>query len=198
MSKNILVMFPTWSEAKYFVMDHGEEFEIVKAGVGLAECAARTAKCIVERKPDLLILAGFAGAYAGSGLEKGETVLVERENCFDLGSLRGDVFRPLSKSGDDPALNYYTCGTLLPDTFRKVTSNTVNTIAPNCGNGLLPRAGIENMEGAAFFAVCNALRVECAEIRTISNFVGEDPSEWIMDEAAARLADGVEKLTGQI
>jgi adenosylhomocysteine nucleosidase/futalosine hydrolase len=194
MTGRIIVMFPTWLEAKNFALDSGPKYETVKAGVGLAECAARTAKVICERKPGLLILAGFAGVYAGSGLTKGDTVLVERENSFDLGSLRGDAFRPLSQSGGDPALNYYTCRTSLPGTFRGVTSNSVNTAALNRGNDRLPRAEIENMEGAAFFAVCNALRVNFAEIRTISNVVGEDPSRWIFDEAAARLADSVKKF----
>jgi adenosylhomocysteine nucleosidase/futalosine hydrolase len=184
-------MFPTWLEAKDFVLAHGDEYETVRAGIGLAECAARTAKVIAERKPDMLILAGFAGAYPAGNLAKGDTVLVERENSFDLGSLRDDTFRPLSKSDGDAALNYYMCHTLLPDTFRRVTSNTVNIANLGRGNSLLPSAEIENMEGAAFFAVCNAMRTRFAEIRTISNIAGEDPSQWIFREAAARLAKAV-------
>ncbi len=191
-------MFPTWVEAKDFVREYGDLYETVKAGIGLAECAARTAKVISERKPDILILAGFAGAYADSNLQKGDTVIVERENSFDLGSLHGGSFRPLPKSGGDPKFNYYTCGTALPATLRRVTSNTVNIAALGRGNGLLPCAEIENMEGAAFFAVCNALKVRFAQIRTISNIVGEGPAEWIFDEAAANLSDGVKKFIAQL
>ncbi len=219
MAGKIIVMFPTWPEASDFVLAHGEKYETVKAGVGLAECAARTAKVIAERRPDTLILAGFAGVYgrsadgplgggkvqgsgdrpqnsgvAVSGLRKGDVVLVERENSFDLGSLQGGTFRPLAKSGGDPPLNFYPCPSPLPLVFTRVTSNTVNIASAGHGNGLLPDAEIENMEGAAFFAVCGALHVRCAEIRVVSNIVGEPTSQWIMAEAAARLAEGVSRF----
>lgn len=198
MSGKIIVMFPTWPEAKDFVLTSGNEYETVMAGVGLAECAARTAKVISDRKPDLIILAGFAGAYPASSLKKGDTVLVEQENSFDLGSLQGGAFHPLTKSGGNPAMNYYICSTPLPEIFRRVTSNTVNTAAPGHGNALLSRAEVENMEGAAFFAVCDALRVGFAEIRTISNIVGEPPSQWNFPESASLLAAGVKKFVDRL
>jgi nucleoside phosphorylase len=43
------------------------------------------------------------------------------------------------------------------------------------------------MEGAAFFAVCRAAGVCCAEIRAVSNRVGDDFSLWRIDEALAAL-----------
>lgn len=50
---------------------------------------------------------------------------------------------------------------------------------------------IENMEGAAFFAVCEALGVACCQIRAVSNYVGEPFDLWAVDEA-------VENLTGKL
>lgn len=187
-------MFPTWLEARKFMRRYGETYEAAKAGVGLAECAARTAKIITERKPGTLILAGLAGAYEGRGIKKGETVLVERENSSELGSLQGDFFRPISKSSDDPSENYYICNTAVPPVFRKVTSNSVNICAVGHHNDLLMEGAIENMEGASFFAVCNALGIKGIEIRTICNFVGEAPTQWIIEEATENLAVNLKKL----
>ena len=47
----------------------------------------------------------------------------------------------------------------------------------------------ETMEGAALFAVCDALGVECAELRAISNRVGEPFETWHTEEALANLTE---------
>lgn len=187
-------MIPTWLEARKFITRYGETYETVKAGVGLAECAARTAGIIKNRKPDLIILAGFAGAYPDRGISKGETVLVERENSSDLGSCNGTEFRPLPKSGLDPAYNFYDCPGPVPDLFRKVVSNSVNIAALGRKNDLLMDGEIENMEGAAFFAVCRSMYVPFLELRTISNIVGDRPEEWLMGEASEILSDSLATL----
>lgn len=194
--EKVIVMIPTWAEAKRFITRYGDICETAKAGIGLAECGARTAGIIASRKPDMLILAGFAGAYEGRGITKGETVLVMRENSSDLGSFGGKGFMPLSKDGGDPMHNYYDCPAPLPEIFPKVTSNSVNT-AMRCGDAPFG-AEIENMEGAAFFAVCNILDIPFLEIRTISNMVGEERSRWIMDEAAELLSEGIKKTLDHI
>ena len=66
--------------------------------------------------------------------------------------------------------------------LRGVASNTVHGRGCEAGE-----ASIENMEGAAFFAVCRAAGVCCAEIRAVSNRVGDDFSLWRIDEALAAL-----------
>lgn len=198
MEGKLIVMIPTWLEAREFMKLHGETYEVVKAGVGLAECAARTADIISRRKPDLLILAGFAGAYLGKGLRKGQSVLVSRENSRDLGSLRGNDFHPISKDGGTPSDNFYLCKYPLPNIFPSVVSNSVNMAAINHGNDLLMGGDIENMEGASFFAVCNALGVRSMELRIITNIVGAPLKEWIIDEAPGILAEDLRKLIGNI
>ena len=187
-------MIPTWLEAKKFMCHYGDTYETAKAGVGLAECAARTAGIIASRKPDLLILAGFAGAYEGRGIQKGETVLVKRENSSDLGSCCGTDFRPLSKAGQDPKFNYYDCPGTIPDIFPQVISNSVNVAAIGRRNNLLMDGAIENMEGAAFFSVCNAMEVPFLELRTVSNIVGEGPRDWLKEEASELLSEAIIRL----
>ena len=58
----------------------------------------------------------------------------------------------------------------------------------------LPR--VENMEGAAFFAVCEALGVACCEIRAVSNYVGEPFAEWAIGEAVENLTEKLTQIFG--
>lgn len=191
-ANNIIVLFPTAMEAEPFTVKYGVRVAVELCGIGLAECAASTARVILQMKPELIILAGIAGAYEGKGLYKGDTVLVTREISADLGSMTDGGFRPLPKNGIDASENFYDCPTPLPDIFRQVVSNSVNTAAtPHIMPGT---ADIENMEGAAFFAVCGALEVPFAEIRTVSNYVGEPRTQWIIPQATGKLADGVATL----
>ena len=52
-------------------------------------------------------------------------------------------------------------------------------------------AEIENMEGAALFALAEAEGVPCGEIRTISNYVGEERKDWNIDLALERLTETI-------
>ena len=55
---------------------------------------------------------------------------------------------------------------------------------------------IENMEGAAFFAVCEALGVACCQIRAVSNYVGEPLGQWAVGEAVANLTGKLTQIFG--
>lgn len=197
MQKKIIVLFPTWSEAKPFILRHGTETEVWRCGIGAVECAARTAKVIAERNPDLIILAGIAGSYDRATLHKGDTVLISREHSADLGTMRGDQFHPLAKSGGDPSANYYTNDTPLPKLFAEAVSNTVTIAGTPTKNRSITEATVENMEGAGFFAVCQSMGVRYAELRTISNYVGESPQEWIIPEATEALAEALSLFIGK-
>lgn len=191
-------------EAKPFIDKYGSNTNIHVCGMGMAECGAKSAKLIAKHKPSVIVLAGIAGAYAGSGLAKGETVAVIRENNADMGAFRGNgVFDALSQeyatarhavTGHSQRDNIYFTHFTYPGTLKKVISNSVNCAATPNKDRRFNGAHIENMEGAAFFAACIEFGVEFAEIRTISNFVGEAPSDWIIGEATERLADDVKHL----
>lgn len=187
-------MFPTWTEAKPFMERFGTDYLVVQAGIGPVECAARTAALISRHHPAMIILAGIAGAYSGCGIGKGYTVLVSRENMPGLGSVHDGTFKPLPKSTGAVSDNHYDCPTPLPAIFPHVVSNSLETPGAGYFNHHLCEAQIENMEGAAFFAVCSSLGVPCIEIRTISNIVGEPVRDWIITEAVETLATDVVKL----
>ena len=112
-----------------------------------------------------LILAGIAGAY-GERAAIGEAVEVVCERTAELPGRFVGEYRP----------------TGVATGLRGVASNTVHGRGCEAGE-----ASIENMEGAAFFAVCRAAGVCCAEIRAVSNRVGDDFSLWRIDEALAAL-----------
>ena len=53
---------------------------------------------------------------------------------------------------------------------------------------------MENMEGAAFFAVCDALGVACCQIRAVSNYVGEPFGQWAVEEAVGNLTEKLNQI----
>ena len=59
-------------------------------------------------------------------------------------------------------------------------------------------AEVENMEGAAFFAVAAALGVPAAEVRAVSNRVGEPFGVWRVADACEALARELALLVGEI
>ncbi len=173
MSGGVVVFVPTEREASAI---RGIPVHI--CGVGMAECAASVAEVLCERKPSVAVLAGIAGSYSDD-LRVGETVVVSSERVGDLGRLSEDGFVPLFQR------DYFA--TVVPEGFRSVVSNTVS-----CAGGIAAEnacaAEIENMEGAAFFAVCERLGVRAVEVRTVSNRVGEAISAAGMELAAGNLA----------
>lgn len=155
----------------------------------MAEVAAATHHAITHHAPDLLILAGIAGAYPGSGLAVGDVALVASERVADLGAMRGGRFTPLYNQ-------VYPCPFATPDFgLPLVASNTVNTAA----GGIDVSEGVmENMEGAAFFAVCLAADVKFLELRAVSNVVGADRADWDISLAVKRLSSALNRLSDEI
>ena len=162
-----VVLFPTAGEAEAFRRRcPGVAYRIT--GVGPAAAAAATARAIVDERPDLLLLAGIAGVYPASEVAVGEVVAVAEERVEGLPERYADAYRP----------------TFAVPGLRTAVSNSV------ARSGAAPAgAEVENMEGAAFFAVAAALGVPAAEVRAVSNRVGEPFGVW-------RVADACEALHG--
>lgn len=193
------LLFPTEAEARPFADRIGcrigrpeplapaDRPAVFVCGIGPTECAAATADFVMRYRPERLILAGIAGAYPDSGLETGQSVAVSVEYAADLGTLRAEGFRSIGKQCDVPR---YHPTVELPG-LRAVASNTVSC----AGTPYLHRVAdapalIENMEGAAFMAVCARTGVHrFAEVRTVSNMVGDPPEHWNIPLALERLSD---------
>ncbi len=147
--------------------------QIVICGVGSAECAAATAQVIEQMRQssrfDRLVLAGIAGSYNVAQIPHGEVVEVIEERIYSL----PERFARSYKATPFTSL-------------RPVSSNSVNSsFEGEICSGAHPQ--IENMEGAAFMAVCERFGVLCTQIRAISNIVGEPFEQWQIQSALEAL-----------
>ena len=162
-----ILIFPTEFEASRLRAVR-PDLDIRICGIGAVETATEVARILrTERKP--LLLCGIAGAY-DHNLQKGDVVAVAEERFAYLST----------------GYNRSYLATMVVDDLPMVRSNTVSHCAMNADG-----AEIENMEGAALFALAQAEGVQCGEIRAISNYVGEERSEWNIDLALENLTNTI-------
>lgn len=166
----MILLFPTELEAAKLKALR-PDLDIRICGIGAVETATEVARILrTERKP--MLLCGIAGAY-DRNLKKGDVVTVTEER-----------FAHLSTGYDRSYL-----ATMVVDGLHMVCSNTVSHCSMEADG-----AEIENMEGASLFAMAQAEGVRCGEIRAISNYVGEERSEWDVPLALERLTETILNL----
>ena len=174
----MVYIFPTELEAKAF-RALCPNAEIVISGVGMVATSAAIAS-LDRRKhllpSDVVVLAGIAGAY-GDSVAVGEVVEVVSEECVEL----PERFRRAYVQSQP-----YT-------SLRGVRANTVHTMQ-RVSHG----AEIENMEGAALFALAEVTGFRAVEVRAISNRVGESFDKWSVDEAVEALARELKRLEDEM
>ncbi len=170
----IVYLFPTELEAKEF-RRLCPNAEVIISGVGMVATAATIAS-LDRRKhlvaSDMVVLAGIAGSY-GDSVAVGEVVEVVSERCMDL----PERFRQTYLQR------------VFHTTLRRVTSNTVHAMGVEAEG-----ADIENMEGAALFAMSEVIGFRAVEVRAISNRVGESFDKWRLDDAISALARELKRI----
>lgn len=189
----IVVLFPTFSEAKYF---DREDVVIKFSGVGITSSAYMTTKIIYEEHPDVMIMAGIAGVYKNSKLKIGDCVLVSREHEADLGFFYEDGFRHIADMNRDmkfevfPSLDCPYVNDQMP--LPLAVGNTMNcAMAPFVKvNGV----DVESMEGSPFFHVCLKEGIRFYEVRSISNVVDPKHEDWDYEGSIRSMSDGVNQL----
>ena len=170
LANSMIFLFPTELEASRLRVLR-PDLDIRICGIGAVETATEVARILrTERQP--LLLCGIAGAY-DRNLKKGDVVAVTEER-----------FAYLSTGYDRSYL-----ASMVVEGLPMVRSNTVSHCSM-ADDG----AEIENMEGAALFAMAQAEGVRCGEIRAISNYVGEERSEWDIPLALERLTEAILNL----
>ncbi|MFI3281715.1 MAG: hypothetical protein R3Y44_07075 [Rikenellaceae bacterium] len=173
----MIILIPTQLEAQRFCASNPHA-SVVICGVGAAQCAATTAHVIADMrsrgKEELLVLAGIAGSYSLEEVALCEVIEVTSEQIAALPARFAESYQVESRTS-----------------LRAVSSNSVN-----CSSECICNAQIENMEGAAFMAVCQRLNVDYMQIRAISNKVGDPFEMWRVDEACAALATTLNGLPG--
>ena len=167
MESSMIFLFPTEFEAAR-LRELRPDLDIRICGIGAVETATEVARILrTERKP--MLLCGIAGAYDTS-LQKGDVVAVTEERFGYLST----------------GYNRSYHATIAAKGLRQVRSNTVS----HCSMAA-EGAEIENMEGAALFALAQAEGVGCGEIRAISNYVGEERGEWNIELAIELLTKSI-------
>jgi len=188
----IIILFPTETEASLF---QRKDVISMISGVGLTATAYATMKAI-QQQPDILILAGIAGVFPHSKFRIGDVVLVNSEVEADLGFFTPTGFVHMAHLPIDMVFerrHTLTCGHLPQSTvFPLARSVSVN--AAMAGFIDTSTADIENMEGAAFFHVCQQEQQRFLEIRAISNYVNIDNDEWDMQGSVEALTTGLHEL----
>lgn len=168
-------------------------------------------KILCSNKYDIAINLGIAGSFNKS-LKLGDVVNVESDIISELGAENEKSFLKfnelkLSKSIVDKSIwscknkNKISNSALLE--LPKLTGITVNTVHANKTsiNKIIElfNPDIETMEGAPFLHICNAEKIKCAQIRSISNYVGpRNLDNWEIELAIKNLNDVAIKILSTI
>lgn len=166
---------------------------VIVSGVGAVNAAAELAIYLATQGALRVVVCGVGGAYPESGLAIGDVVCAESENYGDLGVTAPDGFLDMAAlgfpvvAGEPPIYNRLSLD-LFP-TERRAPFVTLNncTGTNEAAREMAQRTGaaVESMEGAAFVHVARRFGVDAAEVRGISNMVGDrDTDAWRINEAA--------------
>ena len=167
--------------------------DILLTGVGIAHTGFYLGKYLSD-KYDLVINAGICGSFT-SKISIGDVVCVD-EDCFaDLGAEDNENFLSLEElnlPGTYYVMNEAVFYNTLFDNLQSVKGATVNTTHGNPSSiekfSTYSRANIESMEGAAFLFACNQTKVNCRQVRAVSNYVEKrDKSKWNIPLAITNL-----------
>ena len=180
-------------------------------GVGKVNTAAGLALAVERLEPAAVIQFGIGGAFVGSFLSVGMVAVAAREVHLDTG-VRTDAgwagmeslgFPLLNKS--EPLYNAFptdaalTRKTLEATGAHPCTFGTSETVTGSFDDAQVLHerfdVSIESMEGAAAAQVCLALGVPFAELRGVSNIVGErDKRAWDVPAAVRAVNGAVERV----
>lgn len=175
------------------------EFDILIAGVGIAQTAMNLTRRLTLNEYNLVLNIGIAGSFSKAIL-RGEVVEVVEEQYGDLGVEESngaftDMFEMgLIEANKKPfkACKLLNNSPLFIKKIPQVTGLTVNKVhGTKKSIDLITKkyvADVETMEGAPFFEVCLTENVPFAAIRAISNFVEPRNREnWEMEKAITNL-----------
>lgn len=217
--KRILLVSATLTEIEPLVKNYGTALpvdmpgtiispensntDILITGPGIIATAFHTTQLLSRNEYSLAINAGISGSYPSGFLSLGTVALVSHDRFADMGSESPSGFvtgekLPFTHLNSSPFNN----GWLIPDVpagfplpqlpkCRAVTSDTVHTL-PESIERIVQNydPDMETMEGAAFYYVCMNLKIQCLQIRSVSNMVGSpEKANWQFKPAVTNLCD---------
>ena len=177
-----------------------QSIDILITGVGMTLTAFHLGMCLQQNKYDLVINLGLAGAF-NKQLQLGEVVEINSDSFGDLGAEEDRNFLSVIDLGLVNENDYpFRQGKLFAQhlyqqqikNLRSVEGVTVNKVHGNdISIDLLRKrctADVETMEGAAFLYVCLYNKINCVQVRGISNYVEKrDKSKWNIPLALQQL-----------
>ena len=153
-------------------------------GVGPVEAAAATARAIVERRPDVLLHVGIAGARGISPPQ----LVIGSEAVYE-----------------DAAGGTWVPGRVVPDhrlveaARRALPEALVQPIGTSARVGGASDCQVEAMEGFAVLRAAELAGVPAVEVRAVSNEIDEpDRARWRIDDAIAALDAAVPRLLAEL
>lgn len=179
-----------------------DDVVVVAGGVGPAAAAAAAATVVAHLPVDCLVSMGVAGAFPSARLSLGDVVLATTMVAADLGAMSPERFLDLSAIGLDGGAAT-TCDLAWVAAARErlvaaglhVALGPVLTLSTATGTAeraaeLMAQHGAlaEAMEGAGVAHVSVLHDLPCAEVRTVSNEVGDrDRDAWDLPGALTAL-----------
>jgi futalosine hydrolase len=193
---------------------HGKSILFSHCGIGKVNAAHYVTLLLEDQKPDIVILFGIGGAYAGAGV--GDVVIAVSENYGEEGVMTPDGWKPMEFIGfpmlknDLEYFNTFAMDRKLSqlaikaskDIGLKVHSGNFITVSQCSGTlktGEIIRErfnGIcENMEGAAVAHICAKYKVPMIEIRGISNIIEDrNLKKWNISLAVSNCSKAVNEV----
>lgn len=167
-----------------------KNFDVLITGVGMVATAFSLGKHL-SPKYDLVLNLGIAGGFDRS-IELGKLVNITEDTFAELGAEDGENFLTITDLGfgEDTYQSKSIVNTGLP----KVSGVTVNRVSGNDKNikNLVKRLNptTESMEGAAILYACHQEKIDCLQIRSISNYVEpRNKDKWKIGLAIKNLND---------
>jgi futalosine hydrolase len=191
----ILLVAATNFEIQPFVStDH--TLDVLIAGVGVPSTIYNLQKKLQDKRYDVVIQAGIAGAFSTDS-PLGKTYMVKQDTFGDLGIEEKGVFSSVFKLGftsenDFPFEHGWLMNKHLLLSSESVIGVTVNKVSDSeIQKQQLIKTytpAIESMEGAAFHYVCLQEKISFLQLRSVSNHVGErDKNKWKIKDAITSL-----------
>ncbi|MFC3561469.1 futalosine hydrolase [Pedobacter jamesrossensis] len=195
----ILVVAATKAELtflyQHFSLQEGDfiedkKFDILITGVGMVATAFALGKHL-SPKYNLVLNLGIAGAFDRS-IELGGIVNITEDIFAELGAEDGENFLTITDLGFGESA--YNSKNSIKIGLPKVSGVTVNRVSGNERNikNLVKRLNpkTESMEGAAVLYACHQERIDCLQIRSISNYVEpRNRDKWKIGLAIKNLND---------
>ncbi len=184
------------------------DIDLLITGVGQTAMAYRLSKQLFSQRYNFSLLLGIAGAYS-QNIEIGEVVNVVTERFADLGIVKENEFIDLFDMNLEDAnrfpfenkilKNYTLINNKSIENLKEVNDNTVQCIRPQVLSFIQKNTDVESMEGASYAYICALEKIPYAQIRSISNYVGEqNKNNWNIPLAVSKLGRVVEDILQEL